>query len=47
VGGFWRPLLEVIATDEPNALEYVQQAGTPGDAVRLLCNIIKRNNYDS
>jgi len=47
IGGFWRPLLEIIATDEPNALEYVQQADTPSDAVRLLCNIMKRNNNDS
>jgi uncharacterized protein (TIGR00730 family) len=44
LGGFWRPLLEIIATDEPKALEYVQQAGTPSDAVRLLCNLIKENN---
>ena len=41
IGGFWRPLLETIAIDAPGALEYVQQAGSPSDAVRLLCNIIK------
>jgi uncharacterized protein (TIGR00730 family) len=41
IGGFWRPLLEIIAADEPNRLEHVQQAGTPSDAVRLLCNIMK------
>jgi uncharacterized protein (TIGR00730 family) len=47
IGGFWRPLLEIIATDEPNALECVQQANTPSDAVRLLCSIVKRNSNDS
>ncbi len=47
IGGFWRPLLEIIAAEDPNALEHVQQAGSPGDAVRLLCNMIKRNNNDS
>jgi uncharacterized protein (TIGR00730 family) len=41
IGGFWRPLFEIIAGGEPNALEHVQQAGAPSDAVRLLCNIMK------
>jgi hypothetical protein len=41
IGGFWRPLLEIIATDEPDTLEHIQQAGVPDDAVRLLCNLIK------
>lgn len=47
IGGFWRPVLELIATNEPRALQYVQQADTPGDAVRMLCSVIKRNSRDS
>lgn len=41
IGGFWRPLVELVAADDPRALEYISQAETPAQAVRMLLAIIK------
>jgi uncharacterized protein (TIGR00730 family) len=42
IGEFWRPLLELIRTNEPDASQYVKQANTPSEAVLLLRNTIEK-----
>jgi hypothetical protein len=41
IGNFWCPLLELIATDDPEAVRYVQQVQTPAEAMRFLTTVPK------
>ena len=36
VGKFWKPLLDLIAIDDPDAIQYIQQADTPEQAKNIL-----------
>jgi hypothetical protein len=36
VGKFWKPLLDLIAIDDPDATQYIQQADTPEQAKNIL-----------
>lgn len=42
IGGFWQPLLELIATEDPRAAKYISQAGSAAEAVRMMSAIIKK-----
>ena len=35
-GGFWRPLIELIATDDPDSSRYVRLADSPKQAVEMI-----------
>ena len=36
VGGFWKPLVDLIASDDPDSIRYVKQADRPGQVVELI-----------
>lgn len=36
VGGFWKPLVELVASDDPDSSRYVKQADEPEQAVKLI-----------
>ncbi len=36
IGGFWRPLVDLIATDEPDSGKYIKLADSPEQAVKLI-----------
>jgi len=36
VGGFWKPLVDLIAADDPDSSRYVKQADGPGEVVELI-----------
>lgn len=36
VGEFWKPLIQLIATDDPDSSQYVELADDPEQAVRLI-----------
>jgi uncharacterized protein (TIGR00730 family) len=36
VGSFWRPLVDLIASDDPTSSQYIQQTNQPEEAVRLI-----------
>lgn len=36
IGGFWRPLVDLIATDEPDSGKYIKLADGPEQAVKLI-----------
>jgi uncharacterized protein (TIGR00730 family) len=36
IGGFWRPLVDLIATDEPDSGKYIKLADGPKQAVKLI-----------
>ncbi len=36
VGGFWKPLVDLIATDDPDSSRYIKQADGPGQVVELI-----------
>jgi uncharacterized protein (TIGR00730 family) len=36
VGGFWKPLAELIATDDPDSSRYIKLADGPKQAVKLI-----------
>jgi len=36
VGRFWKPLVDLIASDDPSSSQYVQQTDLPEEAVRLI-----------
>ncbi len=36
VGGFWGPLVDLIASDDPGSSQYVQRVDQPEEAVRLI-----------
>lgn len=36
VGGFWRPLVDLIAADDPDSSRYIQQADGPEQVVELI-----------
>ena len=36
VGGFWKPLVDLIASDDPDSIRYVKQADRPGQIVELI-----------
>jgi uncharacterized protein (TIGR00730 family) len=38
VGGFWKPLVDLIATDDPDSSRYVKQADGTGQVVELIIN---------
>lgn len=42
IGGFWRPLLELISAEDPRAAKYISQAGSAAEAVRMMSAIIKK-----
>ena len=36
VGGFWKPLVDLIATDDPDSSRYIHQADGPEQAIKLI-----------
>ncbi len=36
LGGFWKPLVELVATDDPDSSRHVKQADRPEQAVKLI-----------
>ncbi len=40
VGGFWKPLVDLIASDDPKRSRYIRQANGPEQAVELIDNLI-------
>jgi uncharacterized protein (TIGR00730 family) len=38
VGGFWKPLVDLIASDDPDSSRYIKQADGPGQVVELIIN---------
>jgi len=36
VGGFWKPLVDLIAADDPDSSRYVKQADEPSQVVKLI-----------
>jgi uncharacterized protein (TIGR00730 family) len=40
VGGFWKPLVDLITADEPDSGRYIRQADGPKEAVELIDNLI-------
>jgi uncharacterized protein (TIGR00730 family) len=40
VGGFWKPLIDLIASDNPGSSRYIRQADGPKEAVELIGNLI-------
>jgi predicted Rossmann-fold nucleotide-binding protein len=36
VGGFWKPLVDLIASDDPDSSRYIKQADGPGQVVELI-----------
>jgi len=36
VGGFWKPLIDLIAEDDPASAKYLKQVNTPQQAVELI-----------
>jgi uncharacterized protein (TIGR00730 family) len=36
VGGFWKPLVELVATDDPDSSRYIKLADEPKQAVELI-----------
>jgi len=38
IGGFWKPLVDLVATDDPDSSRYVRLADAPEQAVRLIMN---------
>jgi hypothetical protein len=40
VGEFWKPLVELIAADDPDSGRYVELVDNPGRAVELISNLL-------
>jgi len=40
VGGFWRPLVELVSTDDPQSCRYVKIVGEPERAVKLIMDTV-------
>jgi len=36
VGGFWKPLVDLIASDDPDSIRYIKQADGPGQVVESI-----------
>ena len=36
LGGFWKPLVDLVASDDPDSSRYVKQADEPEQAVKLI-----------
>ena len=36
VGGFWKPLVDLIASDDPDSIRYIKQVDGPGQVVELI-----------
>ncbi len=36
LGGFWKPLVELVAGDDPDSGRYVKQAGEPEQVIKLI-----------
>jgi predicted Rossmann-fold nucleotide-binding protein len=36
VGGFWKPLVDLIASDDPESSRYIRQADGPEQVVELI-----------
>jgi len=36
VGGFWKPLVDLIATDDLNSSRYIRRADKPGQVIELI-----------
>ena len=41
LGGFWKPLVDLVATDDPESSQYVEQADEPEQAVKLIIDYWK------
>ena len=39
VGEFWKPLVEVVASDDADASRFVKQVGSPVEAIEVIMNI--------
>ncbi len=40
VGEFWKPLVDLVASDDADSREYVKQVGSPVEAIELIMNIL-------
>ncbi len=38
LGGFWKPLVDLIVSDDPDSSQYIHQADTPRQVVELIIN---------
>ncbi|MGA1979916.1 MAG: LOG family protein [Sedimentisphaerales bacterium] len=38
VGGFWKPLVDLIASDDPKSIRYIRQADGPEQVIGLISN---------
>lgn len=36
VGGFWKPLVDLVATDDPGSRQYIQQANEPEQIIEFI-----------
>jgi hypothetical protein len=45
VGGFWRPLVDLVATDDADSRRYVKLADEPGQAVEMIIEDLGRLNH--
>ncbi len=41
LGGFWKPLVELVARDDPDSGRYVKQADSPSEAGKLIIEELK------
>ncbi len=41
LGEFWKPLIELVASDDPDSSRYVKSANEPKEAVRLIIENLK------
>ncbi len=41
VGGFWKPLVDMVARDDPDGGRFVKQADSPSEAVKLIIEKLK------
>ncbi len=43
IGRFWQPLLDLIATDDPDSLQCLHLADGPKEAIDILCKFNEKN----
>ena len=41
IGGFWKPLVDMIASDDPDSSRYIKQADSPSEVVKLIIEKLK------
>ncbi len=45
VGGFWKPLVDLVSTDDPDSGRYVKLADEPGQAVEIVVEDLGHLNH--